>query len=120
MQYPSANDCYKMNKDKYNWFLIYDMDEFIHLNNYKNIKKYLGNKNFSKCNVIYLNQILHTDNEHIYYSNKSLFERFPNINKIIQFVKKINKTKENNVKIAIIIIVKAKKQKRRLFMYTSR
>ena len=78
MQYPSANDCYKMNKDKYNWFLIYDMDEFIHLNNYKNIKKYLGNKNFSKCNVIYLNQILHTDNEHIYYSNKSLFERFPN------------------------------------------
>ena len=78
MQYPSANDCYQKNKNTYNWFLLYDMDEFIHLNNYKSIKKYLSNKNFNKCNVIYLNQILHTDNEHIYYSNKSLFERFLN------------------------------------------
>ena len=78
MQYPSANDCYQKNKNTYDWFLLYDMDEFIHLKNYKSIKKYLSNKNFNKCNVIYLNQILHTDNEHIYYSNKSLFERFPN------------------------------------------
>ena len=73
------NHCYQKNKYIYDWFIYYDMDEFIHLHNYKNIKKYLSLKDFNKCNVIYLNHIIHTDNNQIYYYNKSLFERFPEI-----------------------------------------
>ena len=78
MQYKAHNHCYMKNKKIYDWFIFYDMDEFIHLTNIKNIKNYLTNDRFKKCNVIYLNQVLHTDNEQIYYYNKSLFERFPN------------------------------------------
>lgn len=77
MQYPSHNHCYEKNKDFFDWFIFYDMDEFIHLNNFTNIKDYLRNKSFDKCNVIYLNQVVRTDNDQIYYYNKSLFERFP-------------------------------------------
>ena len=79
MQYPAFNNCYNKNKQIYNWFIFYDMDEYIHLTNFSNIKAFLGRESFNKCNVIYLNQVIHTDNEQIYYSNKSLFERFPNI-----------------------------------------
>ena len=55
------------------------MDEFIHLKNYKNIKNFLSKRSFDKCDIIYLNHIIHTDNNQIYYENKSLFERFPKI-----------------------------------------
>ena len=73
------NHCYKENKEKYNWFIYYDMDEFIHLEGYNNIKIFLSKSNFNKCNIIYLNHIIHTDNNNIYYQNKSLVKRFPTI-----------------------------------------
>ena len=73
------NHCYRENKFFFNWFIFYDMDEFIHLKNFNNIKKYLTKSDFDKCNIIYLNHVVHTDNNQIYYYNKSLFERFPKI-----------------------------------------
>lgn len=79
IQMPSFNQCYNQNKNKYNWFIFYDMDEFIHLRGYKNIKNYLSKNSFNKCNIIYLNHVIHTDNNNIYYHNKSLFKRFPEI-----------------------------------------
>ena len=48
MQYPSHNHCYEKNKDSYDWFIFYDMDEFIHLTNFTNIKDFLNNKTFDK------------------------------------------------------------------------
>ena len=91
MQYPSHNHCYERNKNSYDWFIFYDMDEFIHLTNFTNIKDFLSNKTFDKCNVIYLNQFVRTDNDQIYYYNKSLFERFPN--STLNYDKKIGITK---------------------------
>lgn len=41
--------------------------------------------------IIYLNQVMHTDNEQIYYNNKSLFERFPKYT--LNFDEKIGITK---------------------------
>ena len=79
IQMEAFNDCYQKNKNNYDWFIFYDMDEFIHLHNYKNIKNYLSKSSFTKCDVIYLNYVIHTDNNQIYYQNKSLFERFPEI-----------------------------------------
>lgn len=86
IQMEAFNHCYQKNKNNYDWFIYYDMDEFIHLKNYNNIKKYLSRPYFSKCNIIYLNHILHTDNNQIYYKNGSLFEKFP----IIQSFKNVN------------------------------
>ena len=71
------NDCYKNNYNKYNWLLFYDIDEFLYLRNYKNIKYFLIEKKFKKYILIHLNLIYHTDNNLLYYENKSLSERFP-------------------------------------------
>ena len=55
------------------------MAEFIHLEGYNNNKTFLSKSNFNKCNIIYLNHIIHTDNNQLYYQNKSMVERFPKI-----------------------------------------
>ena len=72
------NDCYIRNFKKYNWLMFFELDEFIHLQNYSSVKDFLNEKKFDKCNLIFLNSIFHTDNDLLYYENKSLFERFPN------------------------------------------
>ena len=76
IQFKAFNECYQENKNKYNWFIYYDIDEFIHLENYQNIKTYLNSKKFLKCDLIYLNHVIRKDNNEIYYRNKSVFERF--------------------------------------------
>ena len=47
--------------------------------NYSNIKDFLSQNKFKYCQEIYLNLVCHTDNELLFYENKSLFERFPKI-----------------------------------------
>ena len=73
------NDCYYKNNNNYDWIIFYEIDEFINLYNYTNIKNFLNEKKFFQCQIIYLNLIVHTDNNMLYYQNNSLFERFPNI-----------------------------------------
>ena len=75
--YDAINDCYLRYNFYYNWLMFYDIDEYIHLAKYQNIKDFLNQKKFNKCKKIYLNWVFHTDNELIYYENLSLFERFP-------------------------------------------
>ena len=74
------NDCYKKNNNKYDWLIFFDIDEFINLKSYKNIKTFLNKKRFNKCKSIYLNCFRHTDNDLLYYDNRTLAERFPYIN----------------------------------------
>ena len=83
------NDCYRRNFNKYEWLLFYDMDEFIFLKNYTNIKYFLNNKRFKDCNIIHLNWVNHLDNNQIYYINESLSKRFPRYkyNRTYSFVK---------------------------------
>ena len=69
--------CYKENYKNYDFLIFYDIDEFINLKNHKNIKTFLNLKRFKKCQSIYLNWIKHTDNNLIFYDNRSLFQRFP-------------------------------------------
>ena len=76
-QLKAMTDCYKKHYKYYDWLIFYDIDEYIHLINYSNVKFFLNEKKFSDCQLIYLNLITHTDNNHLYYENKSLFERFP-------------------------------------------
>ena len=78
-QFLIYQNCYQRNYKKYNWLIFYDIDEFIFLKNYENIKDFLTEKKFEKCKSIYLNWKIHTDNDFLYYENKSLHERFPKI-----------------------------------------
>ena len=69
--------CYNSNKNKFDWFIFFDIDEFIHLNNYNGIKDFLNEKKFKNCKLIYFSCVRHTDNDLIFYDNRSLIERFP-------------------------------------------
>ena len=78
-QFEMYQDCYNQNFNIYDWIIFYDADEFINLKNYTNIKDFLNEHKFSKCQSIYLNWIFHSDNNLLYYNNRSLFKRFPNV-----------------------------------------
>ena len=71
------NDCYKKNNIIYDWLIFYELDEYLFLKNFTNIKSFLNDLRFYKCKKIVLNAIFHTDNNLIYYDNRSLIERFP-------------------------------------------
>ena len=88
------NDCYQKNSGKYDWLMFYDVDEFIHLKNYQNIKEFLIEKKFNGCQKIYLNWVMHTDNDLLHYENKTVQERFP----IVKYSAKNQKGKYNYVK----------------------
>ena len=75
------------------------MDEFIFLKNFKNIKSFLNDKRFKRCNLIHLNRVFHTDNDQIYYKNRSLFQRFPKYKTKITSVKPIVRGHLNNINI---------------------
>ena len=47
----------------------------MNLSGFKSVKSFLNKK--QKCPVIHLNFVYHTDNNLLYYENKSLAERFP-------------------------------------------
>ena len=89
------NDCYQKNNQKYDWLIFYDIDEYIHLKNYTNIKDFLNEVKFDKCNNIYLNWVFHTDNYLFHYDNRTLQERFP---KAESKPEKINNNSFNYIK----------------------
>lgn len=69
-------DCYNKNYDKYDWLIFNDIDEFIFLKKFYNIKDFLNQFKFKKCESIQLSWLFRTDNNLIYYENKSLKQRF--------------------------------------------
>ena len=95
------NKCYINNSKKYKWILFFDIDEYIFLTNFSDIHEYLSQSKFIKCNSIYLNWLIHTDNELIYYDNRTLKERFPKVIKDKKYCKgkSIVKTNIHNIKI---------------------
>ena len=69
-------DCYYKNIRKYDWFIFYQIDEFIYLKDFKNIKIFLNNDRFKNCDSVQLNWLIRTDNNLLYYENKPLKQRF--------------------------------------------
>ena len=83
--YKMMNDCYKKNNLEFDWLIFYEVDEYIYLKNYTDIKKFLNEDKFNHCQTVQLNWLMHTDNDNIYYENKPLKSRFPDSNKSIKF-----------------------------------
>ena len=71
------HDCYQKNNKEYDWLIFYEVDEYINLQNYKNIKTFLSEKKFEKCQKIYLNWVFHTDNDLYAYDKRPIQQRFP-------------------------------------------
>lgn len=77
--YNIMNDCYQRNYKIYDWLIFFEVDEHIHLSNYTNVKLYLQRDIFKNCEIIHLNWVHHTDNNLIYYDNRPLHIRFPEV-----------------------------------------
>ena len=73
------NNCYIRRYKYYDWLLFYEIDEFLYLYNYTNVKEFLEQDKFKECKLILLNLICHTDNDLLHYENKTLAKRFPKI-----------------------------------------
>ena len=73
------NDCYQRNYQIYDWIIYFEVDEHIHLYNYTNVKLYLQRDVFKNCEKIHLNWVHHTDNNLIYYDDRPLHVRFPEV-----------------------------------------
>ena len=87
-QLKAYQQCLNFNYNKYNWLIFYDMDEFIFLKNFSNIKSYLSQERFNKCDSVQLIMVFHNDNDLLYYDNRTIFERFNNTmknNKVAAF-----------------------------------
>ena len=75
-QIEMMNDCYTKNHNKFDWLFFFDIDEFLFLKKYNNFKTYLNNLCFNNCKKIHFNWVFFTDNNLLYYDNRSLFKRF--------------------------------------------
>ena len=90
-------DCYLKNKNKFDWLIFFDIDEYIHLNNYTNIKEFLNEEKFKNCIKINLNWVIHTDNNLFYYDNRTLYERFPELEPNVRNGKHITKVRYKSI-----------------------
>ena len=75
-QFKSYRDCYQKNNASYDWLIYYDVDEFIYLKDFKDIKSFVDDKRFKNCERIQLNWVFYTDNNLLFYDNRSVLERF--------------------------------------------
>ena len=76
-QVKAMEDCRRNNYQNYDWLIFFDMDEYLFVRKFSNIKDFLNQKIFDKCQRIQLNWFFHTDNNLLYYDRRTLAERFP-------------------------------------------
>ena len=84
-QRQSFTHCYNKHKDEYDWILMIDIDEYLIIRN-NTLRGYLNDKIFDKCDTIKIHWLMARDNDLLYYENKSLFERFFNVNGYLFFI----------------------------------
>jgi len=51
----SYQECYQKNMDLYDWLIVYDIDEYIYMKDFDNVKDFLGDKRFLHCQRVQLN-----------------------------------------------------------------
>ena len=89
-------NCYNLNKNDYDWFIMVDTDEYLIIVNVT-LKNYLSKNIFDKCDFIKINWVIATDNELLHYENKSLFERFKGPYQKSIYIKSIIRGKIENL-----------------------
>ena len=67
--------CYEMNKNKYDWIFMNDIDEYLVIKN-ESLKHYLSRNRFKKCDFIKFQWLLASDSDLLHYDNRTLKERF--------------------------------------------
>lgn len=79
IQIPAFNYCYKKYMYLYDWIAFFDFDEYLFIKNSSNVKKYLYNSRFSKCQQILFNWYIYDDNNLLRYDNRTMITRFTHL-----------------------------------------
>ena len=87
-QEDAFTECYNNHKDNYDWFIMVDMDEFLVIVN-NTLKSYLLSSFLNECDFIRIHWVLASNEDLVYYDNRSLFERFNKRKKKTGFTKSI-------------------------------
>ena len=87
-QSAAFTNCYHTHMTKFNWFIMFDMDEYLYIVN-DTLKNYLSNSVFDKCDFIKLHWVLPTDNNLLHYDPRPLFVRFKGPYVKYMFIKSI-------------------------------
>jgi hypothetical protein len=99
-QSEAFTNCYQNNLNKYDWFLMVDMDEYLYIVN-NTLKDYLSNKIFNKCDFIKFNWVIPNDNNLVYYDSRPLFKRFKGPYKKSPLIKSIIRGNIQDLKYSI-------------------
>jgi len=68
---------FKRYKYKCQWLIFFDFDEFLEFKDKDmNIKTYLSMDIFNKCDTVRVHWLMYSDNDLVYYDNRTLKERF--------------------------------------------
>jgi len=80
IQSKAYTDCFNNQKNNFDWILYIDIDEFVVLEKYNNIKQFLSNEYFNNTYIIRLNWMHFDDNDEldIINDNYNVFNRFHN------------------------------------------
>ena len=97
IQIPSYNYCYQKYKYLYDWIAFFDFDEFLNINNKTNIKDYLYDNIFKRCQSILLNWHMYNDNNLLKWDNRTMVQRFTNMRNISMRTKFIVRGSINNL-----------------------
>lgn len=62
--------------NEFNWIIFIDIDEFLFIDNYYNIKDWLSSYKYQKFLAIKVNEMHYGDSDKLYYENKPVYERF--------------------------------------------
>lgn len=81
IQVKAYEECYTQNSALYKWFMFLDVDEFLVLNQHRNVPEYLNDPAFAKMNCIRINWKCFTDNNLQHYEDKPVRERFTETSK---------------------------------------
>ena len=90
-------NCYHKNRNKYDWFLMIDMDEYLYIVN-NTLKNYLSNQIFNKCDFIKFNWAIPNDNNLLNYDPRPLFKRFKGPYMKSRFIKSMIRGNIKNLK----------------------
>ena len=71
---------YEKYKNKCAWISFFDIDEYLRMHSENNqiisVKQYLSNPIFKNCESISINWLIYSDNNLLYYDNRSVIQRF--------------------------------------------
>jgi len=69
-------DCYGKYNKLYDWMSFFDFDEFLAIKKEKTIQEFLSSPRYEQCVTVKINFLFYSDNELLYYDNRTLQERF--------------------------------------------